>query len=227
MKEYIKSLIRNNRWLYVFARKTQRLKQRCRKPICGNKNVIVNEGLMHNVKYDIIGNNNEIKVMKGSVLSNMMIYIRGNNHKLRIGENCRFKGGSVWFEDSFNEIRIGNNTSIESAHLAITENHKKISIGEDCMFSGDIELRTGDSHSIIDNDTKKSINPAQDIVIGNHVWVGAHSIILKGSHIGDNTVIGTGSIVTRDILSNCIAGGIPARVIKKNIDWTRERILNS
>jgi acetyltransferase-like isoleucine patch superfamily enzyme len=154
----------------------------------------------------------------------MMIYIRGNNHKLKIGENCQYKGGTIWFEDNYCEIEIGQKTTIESAHLAVTEPNKKITIGEDCMFSYAIEFRTGDSHSIIDNETKKRINLAQNIVVGNHVWIGAHSIILKGVNIGNNSIIGTNSLVTNSIPSNSIAAGIPAKIIKNNVDWDRARI---
>ena len=69
------------------------------------------------------------------------------------------------------------------------------------MFSNDIEFRTGDSHSIVDLDTRKRINYSQNIHVGNHVWIGSRSIILKGVNIGNNSIIGTGSIVTKSIPS--------------------------
>ena len=65
---------------------------------------------------------------------------------------------------------------------------------------------------------------AQNIVVGNHVWIGARSIILKGVNIGNNSIIGTNSIVTKSIPSHSIAAGIPAKVLKNNVDWVRERI---
>ncbi len=178
------------------------------------------------MKYDIVGDNNVIEIMKGSILSDMMIYMLGNNHKLKIGENVNYKGGSLWFEDSHCQIDIGQNTSVESAHLAVTEPNKIISIGEDCMISYGIEFRTGDSHSIIDSKTKKRINWGQNIEVGDHVWIGAHSIILKGVNIGNNSIIGTKSLVTNSIPSNSIAAGIPAKVIRNDVDWVRERIFD-
>lgn len=220
----INSLIIKNKILHLFARKIQKIIIKFKKPILGKNNTVVNNGVLLNVKYDIVGNNNLVEIMDGTVLSDLKIYIRGDNHKLIIKKNCYIKGGSFWFEDNFCLIEIGQNTTIVSAHLAVTEPNKSILIGEDCMFSGEIEFRTGDSHSIIDLATNKRINYAQNIKVGDHVWIGAHSIILKGVSIGNNSIIGTNSIVTKSIPSHTIAVGIPAKVIKNNVNWTRERI---
>lgn len=92
------------------------------------------------------------------------------------------------------------------------------------MFSYNIELRTGDSHSIIDLETNKRINFAEDIVIGNYVWIGAHCIILKGVEIGDNCIVGTNSIITKSICQNSLSVGIPAKIVKRNVTWKKERI---
>jgi acetyltransferase-like isoleucine patch superfamily enzyme len=192
------------------------------KPILGKNNILVKNGVLHNIKYDILGDNIIIEICHGAVLSDLQIYIRGNGHKITIGEYCIIKGGSIWIEDEFCEVKIGSKTTIGSAHIAVTEPNRRVIIGEDCMFSNSIEFRTGDSHSIID--TKKRINMAKDIVIGNHVWIGAHSIILKGVKIGDNSMIGINSIVTQDIPNNSVAAGIPSKVIRSNTTWIRERI---
>ena len=55
----------------------------------------------------------------------------------------------------------------------------------------------------------------EPVVIGNHVWIGMNSVIMKGVTIGDNVIIGANSVVTRDIPSNTIAAGIPCKVIKE------------
>ena len=56
---------------------------------------------------------------------------------------------------------------------------------------------------------------ALPVTIGDSVWIGGSATILPGVTIGDNVVIGAGSVVTRDIPSNCVAAGNPARVIKQ------------
>jgi acetyltransferase-like isoleucine patch superfamily enzyme len=226
IKNNLKLLVNNNKYLFLIRTQYLRLKSKFRRSIVGKNNEVINNGVSLNVKYDIIGNNNRIEIMHRSILSNLTIFIRGNNHKLRIEEDCVFKDGTIWFEDSMGEISIGCNTSIESAHFAVTEINTGIYVGEDCMFSNGIELRTGDSHAIVDVVKNMKINDAQNISIGNHVWIGSGAKILKGVSIGNNSVVGTGSIVTRDIPSNSISAGIPAKVIKTNVNWVRDRFYN-
>jgi len=224
MKQFLNRIVKSNTLLFLISKKILRIKRKFRKPISGKNNVIINKGVSYKVKYDIVGNRNLIQINKGVSLSNMLIFIRGDNHKLIIDENCLYKSGCIWFEDNNCQIIIGCNTSIESANLAAIEPNRKILIGEDCMFSHDIEFRTGDSHSILEKDTKRRINFARDIIIGDHVWIGAHSKILKGVTVGNNSIIGINSLVTKSIPEHSLAAGIPARVIKANIDWSRERI---
>lgn len=192
--------------------------------VVGKDNKIINFGVVSHVKYDIIGNENIIEIDNGVILSNLEIYIRGDNHKLIIGENCRIKSGRIWFKGNSSVINMGENTTVENSILLAAIEHKNIYIGKDCMFSDQIELRTGDSHSIIDSKTRKRNNFAKDIIIGNHVWIGTRCVILKGVNIGDNSIVAASSLVSKSVPSNVIAAGVPAKVIKKNVDWLRKRI---
>ncbi|WP_433833723.1 acyltransferase [Flavobacterium anhuiense] len=224
--DFLKSLVNNNKHLFFLKMKFYHLKNKYRKQIIGKNNLIINDGVLLNVRYDIIGNNNRIEIMSKSLLSNLTIYMRGDNHKLKIDEECIVKGGEIWFEDSFCEINIGKKTTIESAHFAVTEIQSSIFVGEDCMFSNEIELRTGDSHAIIDLIKNVKINKAQNIIVGNHVWIGSGAKILKGVCVGNNSIIGTGSIVTKNIPNNSIAAGVPSKIVKTDITWERDRFYN-
>ena len=57
------------------------------------------------------------------------------------------------------------------------------------------------------------------VKIGNHVWIGTRAIIMKGVTIGDGAIIGAGAIVTKDVPSNSVVVGFPAKVIRENIEW--------
>lgn len=92
------------------------------------------------------------------------------------------------------------------------------------MLSANITVRTGDSHSVTDLDGNR-INNSKSVLFGNHVWIGNTVLIFKGSQIGAHSVIAGGSVVTGRIFpEHSIIGGNPAKVIKENVDWKRERI---
>lgn len=175
-------------------------------------------------KIEIIGNGNRIQFAQYSKIGNLNIYIFGDNNTIEIGEHCQIKKISLWIEDNYCVIKIGDFCTVESAHFAATENNSTIKLGNDCMLSYDVEIRTGDSHSIIDTQTNSRINIAKSVYIGNHVWIGAKSTILKGVDINDNVVIGTGAIVTSNCPKNSLLAGVPAKIIKQDITWKRERI---
>jgi acetyltransferase-like isoleucine patch superfamily enzyme len=92
------------------------------------------------------------------------------------------------------------------------------------MFAYDVEVRTSDSHSILDASTGDRLNPDKSVRIGEHVWLGARSVVLKGVSIGDQSIVATGSIVTKDVGSGVLVGGVPARQIKDGVTWDRRRL---
>ena len=70
--------------------------------------------------------------------------------------------------------------------------------------------------------TEHRINEPKDIVIGNHVWIGKRVQCLKGTVISDNSIVGAGSLVTKEFCeSNVIVAGNVAKVIKKGVSWKR------
>ena len=192
--------------------------------IHGKNNKFDCSGSLRNVTILIFGDDNKIEIECGVVLHNVLIRLHGNNNCIFIGLNVQMRGGELWIEDDFGVINIDSNTTIESAHLAVTESNSKIIIGKDCMLAKFIEFRTGDSHSIIEVASGLRVNYAANVILEDHVWIGAHAKILKGVKIGQNSVIGTAAVVTKSIPPNSIAVGIPAKVINKNITWKRERI---
>lgn len=192
--------------------------------INGNNIRIENEGRLYKVTQKIIGDNNTLSIGKYTTIANTRIVIVGNNNSIKIGNGCGFEGGVLWIEGSNNEIILEDKVKVMNASFAAIEDNQSIHVGSDSLFSYDVEIRTSDSHSIIDTTTNRRINKPGSITIGRHVWIGAKSSILKGTTIGDNSIIGTRSIVTKDIPANSIAAGSPARVIKENVNWSHEHL---
>jgi acetyltransferase-like isoleucine patch superfamily enzyme len=180
------------------------------------------------VELDIIGDYNQIVIGEGSELYHLKIRIRGSHHRIELGRNCRISRGAVfWIEDDYCLLSTGSNTTMVDVTIAVTEPGSKVVIGEECMFANDIDIRVGDSHSVVDSATGKRINFAENIVIARHVWVAAHTVILKGVTIGENSVVASGAVVTRSCEPGSILAGNPAKVIRSGISWQRKRIPKS
>lgn len=171
------------------------------------------------------GTNNKIVVDSGLTrLTNCSIRIIGNNNTIHIGAGCKLNNTSFHIEDNGGRIALGERTIIHGlTHIAVIEG-KSVEIGSNCLFSANITIRTGDSHSILDKSGKR-INPSKDIMIGNHVWIGNTATILKGTKVNNNSVIATGAILTgKEFPSNCIVGGFGGKILKSEVDWCSERI---
>ena len=179
------------------------------------------------IQKHVLGKNNRLVLNHGCRLCNTVIHIIGNNNEIVFGENVKIGPKcSFWIEGNNCKINIGaGSTFTQIVHVNAQEDNSEISIGEDCMLSNHIIIRTSDSHPIYDLDSNKRINPAKSIQIGKHVWIAPHSTVMKGVIIGDGAIIGSNTIVTKQVPGNSLAVGMPARVVKTNIRWTRENII--
>jgi acetyltransferase-like isoleucine patch superfamily enzyme len=122
----------------------------------------------------------------------------------------------VLFVDYGAKLVIGRNIGISATALVA---HHEITIGDDVKIGGGVCIYDTDFHSL--NATKRT-DPALDrtdehtapVRIGNRVFIGAHSTILKGVTIGDNAIIGACSVVTKSIPANEVWAGNPAKFIR-------------
>ena len=89
----------------------------------------------------------------------------------------------------------------------------QVTIGSNVLFGPSVQIYTA-THPINAVERRKWLESAKPITIGSDVWVGGGAIICPGVTIGDRTVIGAGSVVTRDIPSDVFAAGNPCRVIR-------------
>lgn len=115
--------------------------------------------------------------------------------KVAIGKHFTMRGGSKIRVRKNAELSIGNNTYLN--HNCMIVCRDKIEIGDDVQFSPNVQIYDHDhDYKAGLKNQKFKISPVK---IGNEVWIGANSIILRGSTIGDNAVIAAGSIVKGDV----------------------------
>ena len=157
--------------------------------------------------------------------------MRNQRTKWKVEGNVVFNGPAIIGRGSC--IRVIGNDAVLSfgSNLIISGRssiicQKQVSLGNDCLLSWDILLMDTDFHQIVDSNDNV-INQSSPITIGNHVWIGCRSTILKGVEIADNVVVAANSVITRSIKeSNCIYGGNAksADVIKRNTNWKHDII---
>lgn len=186
--------------------------------------VVYNNTYLSRCTISISGQNNQIIFSGTNYFKCCKFYITGNNNRIVIGDKVCGYDATFIIEDSNGTIEVGYKTLFTGKiEVACTEG-AAISIGQECLFSSDVDIRNGDSHSILDENGER-INKAEDIIIGDNVWIGHRAIVLKGAVIGCDSVIGAGAVVTRKFTNpNMVIGGNPAKIIKEHIRWEHERL---
>jgi acetyltransferase-like isoleucine patch superfamily enzyme len=124
--------------------------------------------------------------------------------------------------DIYSGARVAINTNARLVLGSGYINHElnlncftRIEIGHDVAISDNVSIRDSDNHEIIAAGYQKSL----PIKIGNHVWIGMNVTILKGVTIGDGAIIAAGAVVNKNVPARCLAGGVPARILKEDVDW--------
>lgn len=170
---------------------------------------------------NVKGNNNYIFFDDSSILNNISIMMESDNNYLYVGKRARVTFRSVQKITNGNSLHIGDDTSIGGANI-INGEGRSIKIGCDCMLSYGIDIRGTDSHAIYDMGGNERLNHAKDIIIDDHVWIGAHATILKGTHIKKDSILAIRAVVSiQSEKTNVVLAGNPAKIVKENINWDR------
>lgn len=143
--------------------------------------------------------------------------ILGKGARLVVGSNSVLKGR--FSIGSYATVEIGDYLNVTNNLYIRAVEGKRVLIGNDCLIASDVTIRTNDGHPIYDTNSGVRINMSQDVVIGNHVWLGDEVAVLKGVSIGEGSIVAMRSVVTKNIESKVIAAGIPAKVVRINCTW--------
>lgn len=176
----------------------------------GNLNVVVS------------GDDNLLRIGSGCRFPNLRIEIRANGCEIDLGANCVLVG-EIHCREPGTRLLVGERSTAMGMKITLHE-PGTIRLGRDCMLAGDVRMDTSDMHSILDLASGDRINPAADVEVGDHVWLGYGVYLMKGVKIGAGCVVGAGSIVTQDLPPHSLAVGVPARVVRSGITWDRRRL---
>lgn len=178
----------------------------------------------------IINYGSKLECRKGGVVFlkplrlNMLSINYGNNIKVYKGGKIVCTGLKACFNyknsvivSSKGVLEIGNNFMANGE--AEFNCRKGLKFGDDVLISVHVMFLDTDYHPIF-NEQGERINHDREIIIGNKVWISCNVTILKGTHIGNDIIIGAGSLVTGKLLSeNSIYSGNPINLIKSGISW--------
>lgn len=151
------------------------------------------------------------------------IYFFGKNGKVILGRNIRIKNSLNIFIGNNALVKIGADTSIVSADIYSAEN--EVILGQDCMIATGISIRNHDDHHIFDISDSRRINYSKRVIIGNHVWIGNYVSLCAGAVIGNGSVIGERAVTSSQFGDNVLIAGVPARIIREGIIWSRDTTL--
>lgn len=139
------------------------------------------------------------------------------------------KGASLEVQGDFSFAHGCDICAFENARIELGKNSylnegceirckQSVTIGDNTAIARRVMILDTDAHTLLSENGRKNIVTAP-VKIGNNVWIGTGCIVLKGVTIGDGAVIAAGAVIHKNIPPHCLAGGVPAKVIKENIEW--------
>jgi acetyltransferase-like isoleucine patch superfamily enzyme len=156
----------------------------------------------------------------------------GRGLELEVSRRGRVRFGRfVWIGDRTKirchegEVEIGHKTVI--GQECTISAYQRVMIGEQCVIA-DRAMFIDFDHGVVEVERPIRLQGIykRDVEIGSNVWIGYGACILRGVRVGDNAVVGTNAVVTKDVPANAVVGGVPARVLRmrdapEQLRWPR------
>ena len=155
----------------------------------------------------LVGDGNELELGRSNDCIRNARFVVADGGRVKIGTNVQFGGvGGGRFRC------VVNNCAERKCRLVI---------GDDTYMSHDVLIRTSDGHAIVDADGRP-LNEPKDVLIGRNCWIGARAVLLKGTVLPDNTIVGAASLVTKAFDEpNLLVGGHPAKILRHGVNWDK------
>lgn len=233
-------LVTENSTLHIG--KGSRIEEKSQIIISDNSSIKVSEKCVFGEKSSIfLSNNSSISIGSKSEFGEFLhIYCQNNCEIIagahtNIGRDCDISvenHSTIAFEHNNNigqhgiiynqangKITFKRNATV-NVLLYLSVKNSEVSIGEDAMLSLNLKIVVG-THKLIDTSTHTEITNHSPIIIGDHVWIGMGATLLPGAHIHEGSVVGAQALVNKEIPAHCVCAGIPAKVIRENVEWER------
>ncbi|GHU67760.1 hypothetical protein FACS189413_03140 [Bacteroidia bacterium] len=187
--------------------------------LSGSVSLKLNSGYIFMSRFIIKGTNNTLIFDDNVKISNCTFVIQGNNCRVDFRGANYMKKSRFELLSSNTKLIVMNNTGFNRDRIVIAGINNEVRIGLDCFLGENVEIWASDGHAILNKQTNQRINRNAPVLIGDRVWLGSRTAVMKGVKIGNDVVVATGSIVTKDINNNELVAGIPAIPIKNDIVW--------
>lgn len=136
------------------------------------------------------------------------------NSELVINGDFKIYSGSQVTLYENGKLILGSGSFNSDSKIGCRE---RIEIGNNVIIGDDVSIHDFDGHTI----ERKGYKESEPIVIEDNVWIGKRAIILKGVHIGNGSIIAAGAVVNKSFPPNSLIGGVPAKLLKSNVEWKR------
>lgn len=172
---------------------------------------------------EFAGTGNVLYVEDGAKLRSSRLRFLGNNAVIHIRTSPLYLRllATVFHESVF---YLGPGASFTAEARFLPTERKHVIIGSDAMFSSRVVFRTADPHLIYSASNHQRINPSASIWVGDHVWLGEDTLLLKGARVGSGSILAARAVVTKSVPCNSTAAGVPARIVGNGIFWTRPSV---
>lgn len=134
----------------------------------------------------------------------------GEKAKLKLNGSFTMHGHSSIMVHDGAQLEIGHNTYLNGGSIECSYG---IHIGNDCAIADGVRIMDNSWH------TEHSLAGGGITKIGNKVWIATGAMILPGITIGDGAIVAAGAVVTKDVAARCMVAGVPAKVVKENVEW--------
>ncbi|WP_194946554.1 acyltransferase [Cupriavidus sp. U2] len=152
-------------------------------------------------------------------IPNLFIDISHSGQKIKFGERCT--GRWVFHLWGRADVCVGNDVTSNGMDVYLTDG-STLNVGDDCMFANGY-IHVTDNHALFDMKTGSLLNVRSNPIvdIGHHVWLASRATIIGDAHIGAGSTIAAGAVVKGDVPPCSVAAGVPAKIVKRGVSWTR------